>query len=155
MKLSVLIPVLNEEATLEEIVARVQATPHEKELVLIDDGSEDRTPEIMAQLAEASEGIPQRHRLDPRQRAAGEDEPVGELADADEHDRQAQAADVLVGAQCHRQQRHQRTCDQPHHDGADQTDPGRGFARAGRLCLEGHGEAEEGARVHRALDAKV
>jgi len=51
MKLSILIPVLNEEATLEEIVGRVQATPFEKELVLVDDGSTDATPTIMAAMA--------------------------------------------------------------------------------------------------------
>ena len=57
MKLSVLIPVLNEETTLEEIVRRVQATPYEKELILIDDGSDDGTPAIMARLAEAHDNI--------------------------------------------------------------------------------------------------
>jgi glycosyltransferase involved in cell wall biosynthesis len=43
-------PVYNEEATLEEIVAMVQATPHEKELILVDDCSADRSREIMAEL---------------------------------------------------------------------------------------------------------
>jgi glycosyltransferase involved in cell wall biosynthesis len=51
MKLSVLIPVYNEQATLEQLVERVQATPHEKELVIVDDGSSDRTPEILRELA--------------------------------------------------------------------------------------------------------
>jgi glycosyltransferase involved in cell wall biosynthesis len=50
MKLSVVIPVYNEEATLEELVARVQAAPYEKELVLVNDCSKDRTREIMAAL---------------------------------------------------------------------------------------------------------
>jgi glycosyltransferase involved in cell wall biosynthesis len=50
MKLSVVIPVYNEEATLEELVARVQAAPYEKELVLVNDCSKDRTREIMGQL---------------------------------------------------------------------------------------------------------
>ena len=52
MKLSVVMPVYNEERTLEEIVGRVLATPYDKELVLVDDGSRDRSREIMAQLAE-------------------------------------------------------------------------------------------------------
>jgi glycosyltransferase involved in cell wall biosynthesis len=51
MKLSVVMPVYNEEATLEEIVRRVQATPWEKELILVDDGSRDRSKEIMERLA--------------------------------------------------------------------------------------------------------
>ncbi len=57
MKLSILIPVLNEEATLEEIIAQVQATPFEKELVIVDDGSTDRTPEILAQLEERHDNV--------------------------------------------------------------------------------------------------
>ncbi len=52
MKLSVVMPVYNEEATLEEIVGRVLATPYEKELVMVDDGSSDRSRELMAALAE-------------------------------------------------------------------------------------------------------
>jgi glycosyltransferase involved in cell wall biosynthesis len=47
VKLSIVIPVYNEEATLEAIVARVQAAPYEKELVLVDDCSTDRSAEIM------------------------------------------------------------------------------------------------------------
>ena len=50
MKLSVVMPVYNEEATLEEIVRRVQATPYEKELILVNDCSKDRTREIMGEL---------------------------------------------------------------------------------------------------------
>ncbi len=51
MKLSIVMPVYNEERTLEEIVRRVLATPYEKELILVDDGSKDRSREIMAELA--------------------------------------------------------------------------------------------------------
>ena len=42
MKLSIVMPVYNEEPTLEEIVARVLATPYDKELLLVDDGSSPR-----------------------------------------------------------------------------------------------------------------
>ncbi len=52
MKLSIVIPVYNEERTLEEIVRRVQQVPYEKELVLVDDCSKDGTPRIMAELAQ-------------------------------------------------------------------------------------------------------
>ena len=51
MKLSIVMPVYNEEATLREIVARVLATSHEKELLLVDDCSQDSSPEIIAELA--------------------------------------------------------------------------------------------------------
>jgi glycosyltransferase involved in cell wall biosynthesis len=50
MKLSVVMPVYNEERTLEEIVRRVLETPYEKELVLVDDGSKDTSREIMQRL---------------------------------------------------------------------------------------------------------
>jgi glycosyltransferase involved in cell wall biosynthesis len=50
LKLSIVIPVYNEEATLRAIVERVLATPFEKEILLVDDGSRDRSREIMAEL---------------------------------------------------------------------------------------------------------
>ncbi|MAF66625.1 MAG: glycosyl transferase [Planctomycetes bacterium] len=52
MKLSVVMPVYNEERTLEEIVEAVLATPYEKELLLVNDASADGSPEIMRRLAE-------------------------------------------------------------------------------------------------------
>ncbi len=57
MKLSVVMPVYNEEATLEEIVAKVQATPFDKEIILVDDGSKDRSREIMARLEKESDNV--------------------------------------------------------------------------------------------------
>lgn len=50
MKLSVVIPIYNEEATLAEIVRRVQAAPYDKELILVNDCSRDRSAEIMGEL---------------------------------------------------------------------------------------------------------
>ena len=52
MKLSVLVPVYNEERTLEEIVRRICAVPIAKEIILVDDGSKDRSREILARLEE-------------------------------------------------------------------------------------------------------
>ena len=52
MKLSILIPVYNEEATLEEILRRVLALPIDKELILVDDFSTDGTREILNQYTE-------------------------------------------------------------------------------------------------------
>jgi glycosyltransferase involved in cell wall biosynthesis len=51
MKLSVLIPIYNEERTLAEIAAKVLATPFDKEVLLIDDGSTDGSRAIMEDLA--------------------------------------------------------------------------------------------------------
>lgn len=53
LKLSVVMPVYNEERTLREIVAAVLATPFEKELVLVNDCSKDSSAEIMEELAKA------------------------------------------------------------------------------------------------------
>jgi glycosyltransferase involved in cell wall biosynthesis len=50
--LSVLIPVYNEERTLEEVVRRVRATQIPKEIILVDDGSKDRSREILTRLEE-------------------------------------------------------------------------------------------------------
>lgn len=50
MKLSVVIPVYNEEKTLEEILRRVRATPYDKEIVLVDDCSKDGTRAILQRL---------------------------------------------------------------------------------------------------------
>ena len=47
---SVVMPVYNEEATLDEIVRRVKAVPMEIELVVVDDGSTDRSREILGRL---------------------------------------------------------------------------------------------------------
>ena len=55
MKLSVLVPVYNEERTLEEVVRRVCAVQVPKEIILVDDGSKDRSREILARLKDQSE----------------------------------------------------------------------------------------------------
>jgi glycosyltransferase involved in cell wall biosynthesis len=46
-RLSVVIPVYNEEATVAEIVARVRAVPVALEIIAVDDASADRTPQIL------------------------------------------------------------------------------------------------------------
>ena len=52
MKLSVVMPVYNERATLREVVARVLAVPLDIELICVDDGSRDGSREILAELGE-------------------------------------------------------------------------------------------------------
>jgi glycosyltransferase involved in cell wall biosynthesis len=53
VKLSVVMPIYNERATLREVVARVLAVPLEIELLCVDDGSSDGSRDILAALAEA------------------------------------------------------------------------------------------------------
>ncbi|HEU5193372.1 MAG TPA: glycosyltransferase family 2 protein [Methylomirabilota bacterium] len=48
--LSVVIPVYNERATIEELLKRVQAVTMDKEIVVVDDGSTDGTRELLAGL---------------------------------------------------------------------------------------------------------
>lgn len=57
MKLSVVIPIYNEEKTLRQIVDKVLATPYEKELILVDDCSKDSSRDVMAALEEEHPGI--------------------------------------------------------------------------------------------------
>ncbi|MBT8480199.1 MAG: glycosyltransferase family 2 protein [Myxococcales bacterium] len=53
MKLSVVMPVYNEEKTIEQIVERVQAVALDKELIVVDDCSTDETAQILDRLEEA------------------------------------------------------------------------------------------------------
>jgi glycosyltransferase involved in cell wall biosynthesis len=50
MKLSVVMPVYNERATLREVVRRVLEVPLEIELICVDDGSRDGSRDILAEL---------------------------------------------------------------------------------------------------------
>jgi len=54
--LSVIIPIYNEKATLEEIVRRVEAAPYRKEIVLVDDASSDGSRDILKGL-EGRDGV--------------------------------------------------------------------------------------------------
>lgn len=49
MKLSVIIPVYNEASTFGQLLERVQAVPIEKEILVVDDGSDQATKDILSQ----------------------------------------------------------------------------------------------------------
>ncbi|HEV3232258.1 MAG TPA: glycosyltransferase family 2 protein [Candidatus Dormibacteraeota bacterium] len=51
MRLSILMPAYNEARTIEKVVDTVLATPYDKELIIVDDGSTDGTREIIERLA--------------------------------------------------------------------------------------------------------
>lgn len=55
MKLSIIIPVYNEEATIGDVVDRVLAVPIAKEVIVVDDGSTDSTPDVVR--AHAGSGV--------------------------------------------------------------------------------------------------
>jgi glycosyltransferase involved in cell wall biosynthesis len=50
LKVSVVIPVYNEEGTIREIIERVQAVPVDKEIIVVDDYSTDGTPDELKKL---------------------------------------------------------------------------------------------------------
>jgi glycosyltransferase involved in cell wall biosynthesis len=52
VRLSVVMPVYNERATLREIIGKVLAEPIDLELLCVDDGSGDGSREILAELQE-------------------------------------------------------------------------------------------------------
>jgi glycosyltransferase involved in cell wall biosynthesis len=57
MKLSIVIPVYNEEGTLEEIFRRVQATPYDKEIIAVDDASKDASRDILERLSQQYDNL--------------------------------------------------------------------------------------------------
>mgnify|MGYP001568020399 CR=1 FL=1 len=52
MRISVVIPVYNEFRMVSECIKRVLATPWDKEVLVVDDGSKDGTPRVLQRLAE-------------------------------------------------------------------------------------------------------
>lgn len=57
MKLSIVIPVYNEQDTLEKIFGLVQATPYDKEIIMVDDASSDGSREIVSRLAAEHDNV--------------------------------------------------------------------------------------------------
>ena len=50
MKLSIVVPVYNEKRTINQLLERVQTSPYEKEIIIVDDCSTDGTQEILRSL---------------------------------------------------------------------------------------------------------
>lgn len=69
MKVSVVIPVYNEAATIDEIIRRVEAVSVQKEMIVVDDGSTDGTREKLAALKEQYENL--RVFLQPKNQGKG------------------------------------------------------------------------------------
>ena len=54
MKISVVIPVYNEKSTIAELITRVKNVPLEKEIIIIDDYSNDGTRDVLKALSDSS-----------------------------------------------------------------------------------------------------
>lgn len=54
MKLSIVVPVYNEKHTINQILERIENTPYEKEIIIVDDCSTDGTREILRYLDSSS-----------------------------------------------------------------------------------------------------
>ena len=57
MKLSIIVPVYNEKQTVAQILKRIEETPYDKEIIVVDDFSTDGTREILRQM-DTSREIP-------------------------------------------------------------------------------------------------
>lgn len=70
MKLSVVIPVYNEADTITEVIGRVRETPYNVEIIVIDDGSTDETPDRLLAFADADDLCLLRHEANQGKGAA-------------------------------------------------------------------------------------
>ena len=57
MKLSVVIPVYNEKDTIQEVIEKVEQSPVEKEIIIVNDGSDDGTKEVLDSIKEQRKDI--------------------------------------------------------------------------------------------------
>jgi glycosyltransferase involved in cell wall biosynthesis len=70
LKVSVVIPVYNEERTIREIIAQVQAVPIEKEIIVVDDRSTDGTMDALKEMARNGDIRLFRHKVNKGKGAA-------------------------------------------------------------------------------------
>lgn len=61
MRLSIVIPSCNEERTLRGVLEAVAATPYDKEIIVVDDGSTDATPAILREFQAVHPVVVLRH----------------------------------------------------------------------------------------------
>ena len=61
-KLSIIIPVYNERETIHEIIDAVEATPFRKEIIAVDDCSNDGTRDVLNEIHNANLKIFQHHK---------------------------------------------------------------------------------------------
>lgn len=52
MKLSIIVPVYNERQTILQILKKIEETPYEKEIIIVDDGSTDGSRELLSKVSE-------------------------------------------------------------------------------------------------------
>lgn len=57
LKVSVVVPVFNEQDTLAQVVGRVLHVPNILEILIVDDGSNDNTPKVIRQLVETHSSV--------------------------------------------------------------------------------------------------
>ena len=57
MKLSIVIPVYNEAATISELIGRVQSVDFPKEIIVVDDGSTDGTRDALARVEKQHDNV--------------------------------------------------------------------------------------------------
>jgi glycosyltransferase involved in cell wall biosynthesis len=69
MKISVVIPVYNEEATIVELISRVQAVELEKEIIVVDDCSTDKTLTVLTEIETQHDNLRVFHQ--PKNRGKG------------------------------------------------------------------------------------
>jgi glycosyltransferase involved in cell wall biosynthesis len=70
-RVSVVIPVFNEKATIAELIRRVQAVDIDKEIVIVDDNSTDGTRDVLQQIISSTDGQFVGASQSPQQTTAG------------------------------------------------------------------------------------
>ncbi len=95
---SFIVPAYNEGANLDDVLRRVYALPLRAEVILVDDGSTDSTPDVIARFAESHGAIAVRHDSNSGKGAAvrtGLERSTGDIVVIQDADMEYDPADVL------------------------------------------------------------